>query len=41
MTKRNALAEDYWWKDPWHLQKCMDYLKSPKFDLMLTYLEDP
>lgn len=40
ITKRNALAQEHWWRDSWHLQKCMDFLMSPKFDLMLTYLED-
>ena len=41
MAKRDALAQEQWWRDSWHLQKCMDFLMSPKFNLMLTYLEDP
>lgn len=41
VAKRNALAQEHWWKDSWHLQKCMDFLMSPKFHLMVTYLEDP
>jgi len=41
IVKRNALAQEHWWRDSWHLQKCIDFLLSPKFDLMLTYLEDP
>jgi len=41
IAKRNALAQEHWWRDSWHLQKCMDFLLSYKFDLMLTYLEDP
>jgi len=40
MTKRNALATENWWRDSWHLQKCVDFLLSAKFDVMLTYLED-
>ena len=40
IAKRNALATENWWRDSWHLQKCIDFLSSPKFDLMLTYLED-
>ncbi len=40
MAKRNALAKEHWWRDSWHLQKCMEFLMSPKFDSMLTYLED-
>ena len=41
LSKRDALAKEYWWRNSWHLQKCMDFLMSPKFNLMLTYLEDP
>ena len=41
IAKRNNLAKEKWWQDSWHLQKCMDFLMSPKFHLMLTYLEDP
>ena len=41
IAKRNTLAQEHWWRDSWHLKKCMDFLMSPKFDLMLTYLQDP
>jgi len=41
VRKRNALAREHWWQSSWHLQRCMDFLLSPKFDLMLTFLEDP
>jgi len=41
LAKRDALAKENWWQDCWHLQKCVDFLMSPKFHLMLTYLEDP
>lgn len=41
VAKRNVLARGHWWRNSWHLQKCMDFLLSPKFDLMLTYLADP
>jgi len=41
VAKRNVLAQEHWWRDSWHLEKYMDFLMSPKFDLMLTYLENP
>jgi transposase len=41
MAKRDTLAQEHWWRDSWHLQKCVDFLMSPKFDLMMTYLENP
>ncbi|MGB9629844.1 MAG: transposase [Thermodesulfobacteriota bacterium] len=41
IAKRNTLAQEHWWQDSWHLKKCMDFLMSPKFNLMITYLEDP
>jgi len=41
ITKRNTLAQEHWWRDSWHLQKCMDFLMRPKFHLTVTYLEDP
>lgn len=41
ITKRNILAKENGWQDSWHLKKCMDFLMSPKFNLMITYLEDP
>jgi hypothetical protein len=28
LAKRDALAQENWWKDCWHLQKCMDFLMS-------------
>ena len=40
-AKRDVLAKENWWQDCWHLQKCIDFLMSSKFDLMLTYLGDP
>ena len=41
IAKRNALAQEHGWRDSWHLQKCVDSLTSPKFDFMITCLEDP
>ncbi len=41
VAKRNTLAKEHWWRDSWHLQKCMDFLMSPKFNFMVTYLENP
>lgn len=41
IAKRDALAREHWWRDSWHLQKCVDFFMSPKFNHMLTYLEDP
>jgi hypothetical protein len=41
VAKRDALVQENWWKDCWHLRKCMDFLMSSKFNLMLTYFEDP
>lgn len=41
LAKRKALTKEYWWRASWHLQKCVEFLTSPKFNLMLTYLEDP
>ncbi len=41
MAKRATLSKEHWWQESWHLQKCMDFLSSSKFDLMLTYLQDP
>ena len=38
IAKRDALAKEHWWRDSWYLQKCVDFLMSPKFDLMPTYL---
>jgi transposase len=39
-AKRNTLAQEHWWQNSWHLKKCMDFLLSSKFHLMITYLED-
>ena len=41
VAKRDTLSQEHWWRDSWHLQKCVEFLMSPKFDLMLTYLENP
>jgi len=40
MGRRNTLVQEYWWRNSWHLGKCMKFLAGPKFDLMVTYLED-
>lgn len=40
-AKRNALAQEQWWRDSWHLRKCVDFLKGGRFDFIFTYLEDP
>lgn len=40
-AKRDALAKEGWWQDSWHLTKCMEFLLSPKFEYMVTYLEHP
>lgn len=40
-AKRNALAREHWWRQSWHLSKCMEFLLSDKFDRMVTYLEHP
>lgn len=29
IAKRNALAQEHWWRHSWHLQKCVDFLMSP------------
>ena len=41
LGKRDALAKENWWRDCWHLHKCVNFLMSSKFHLMPTYLEDP
>jgi hypothetical protein len=41
LAKRDALGKEYWWRNSWHLQKCVNFLASPKFDHMVTYLQDP
>lgn len=40
-AKRDTLAKEKWWQDSWHLTKCMEFLLSPKFKYMVTYLEHP
>ncbi|MCK4235097.1 hypothetical protein KAX75_11755 [candidate division WOR-3 bacterium] len=39
--KRDSLARETWWQNSWHLTKCMEFLSSPKFEKMVTYLEHP
>jgi hypothetical protein len=41
LDPRTTHPNEDWWRDSWHLQKCMEFFLSPKFDLLLTYLEDP
>jgi len=38
---RNALVKERWWRNSGHLEKCVKFLTSPKFDLMITYLDNP
>lgn len=40
-AKRDALAQEAWWRPSWHLSKCMEFLLGAKFDHMVTYLEHP
>ena len=40
-AKRDALAQETWWRDSWHLSKCVEFLVGPKFDRMVTYLDHP
>lgn len=40
-VKRDVLTKEQWWQDSWHLTKCMEFLLSPKFKYMITYLEHP
>jgi len=40
-VKRDALAKENWWQDSWHLSKYMEFLLSPKFEHMVTYLGHP
>lgn len=40
-AQRDALARETWWRDSWHLSKCMEFLLGEKFDRMVTYLEHP
>jgi hypothetical protein len=39
--KRDALAQEEWWRPSRHLTKCVEFLLSEKFDRMVTYLEHP
>ena len=39
-AKRDALFQETWWQDSWHLCKAMEFLMSSKFQYMVTYLED-
>jgi len=41
IANANTLAQEQWWGDSWHLQKCLNFLMIPKFYLLLTYTEDP
>lgn len=38
---RDDLAKDLWWRKSYHLTKIMDFLLSPRFEYMITYLEYP
>ena len=38
-AKRDALAQEAWWRNSWHLTKAVQFLLSPKFELMTTYLK--
>ncbi len=40
-AKRDALAQETWWRPSWHLSKCMEFLMGAKFDRMVTYLAHP
>jgi len=40
-AKRDALARERWWRDSWHLSKCVEFLLTEKFDRMVTYLDHP
>jgi len=40
-AKRDALAQQEWWQDSWHLCQCMKFLLSDKFHRMVTYLAHP
>jgi len=39
-TKRNALFQEKWWQNSWHLSQAMKFLMSDKFEYMVTYLEN-
>jgi hypothetical protein len=40
-AKRDALAQQEWWRDSWHLSQCMKFLLSAQFERMVTYLAYP
>jgi hypothetical protein len=40
-AKRDALAQEGWWRPSWHLSQCVAFLLSDKFEQMVTYLEHP
>lgn len=40
-VKRNALFQERWWRNSWHLFQAMKFLMSDKFKYMVTYLENP
>lgn len=40
-SKRDTLVRQIWWKDSWHLTKCIEFLSSDKFEYMVTYIEHP
>ena len=40
-AKRDALTQEVWWRASWHLSKSVEFLRSPKFDRMVTYLDHP
>ena len=37
-AKRDALYQETWWRNSWHLSQAIKFLMSPKFDYMVTYL---
>jgi hypothetical protein len=39
-AKRDALAQQSWWQDSWHLSQGMKFLMSSKFQYMVTYLRN-
>ena len=39
-TGRDTLFQEKWWRDFWHLRKIMEFLMSPRFEYMVTYLDD-
>ena len=36
-AKRDTLAREAWWHSSWHRTKCVEFLRSEKFDRMVTY----